>query len=419
MKIKPFSALRPHPDFVETIASLPYDVMDTAEARVMAAGNPKSFLRVVRSEIDFPEGMDPHTDAVYAKAKENLDALVSDGSLVRENAPAYYLYRLIMGEHAQTAIVACCSIDDYANQVILRHEKTRKDKEDDRTRHILETNANTGQVFLTYRDLPAIDTIVEQACLDASPIYDFVAEDGIRHTVWVVEDAAELTSAFASVPKAYIADGHHRSAASYRAGAIRRQAAGDDHDPAAEYNRFMACLFPASQLNLLPYNRCVLNLNGLEPDAFLAAVAQRFEMEDVDSPHLDGPCSCAMYFKGKWHRLSWTLPVSEASDPVSQLDVSRLQEDLLAPILGIDDPATHSDIFFVGGIRGTDELVRNVDSGRAAVAFAMYPTTIEQMMMIADAGQTMPPKSTWFEPKLRSGLLIHTLNGRVALGEER
>lgn len=416
MKITPFPALRPRPDLVKTIASLPYDVMDTAEAREMTAGNPKSFLHVVRSEIDFPEGIDPHTDAVYMKAKENLDTLVADGSLIRDRAPMYYLYQQKMGEHRQTAVVACCSIDDYANQVILRHENTRKDKENDRTRHILETDANTGQVFLTYRDQTAIDMIVERTCRDTSPIYDFVAEDGIGHTVWAVAETAELTAAFASVSQAYIADGHHRSAASYRAGALHRQTAGDDYDPAAEYNRFMACLFPASQLNLLPYNRCVSHLNGHNAESFLAAVAQRFNVQAVDSPELDGPCSCAMYVRGKWHRLSWELPASIASDPVSQLDVSRLQEDLLAPVLGIADPSTHPDIFFVGGIRGTDELIRNVDSGLAAVAFSMYPTTIEQMMMIADAGQTMPPKSTWFEPKLRSGLLIHTLNGHDISG---
>lgn len=409
MIISPFPALRPKPDMARQIASLPYDVMDTAEALVMAEGKPKCFLHVVRSEIDFPKGYDPHADAVYDKARENLKALVAEGSLIRESASSLYLYRQKMGAHVQTSVVACCEIDDYANNVILRHEKTRKDKEDDRTRHILETNANTGQVFLTYRDVATIDWLVESEC-NAAPLYDFTSEDGIQHTIWKVEKGSALAQAFATVPKAYIADGHHRSAASFRAGMVRRQKAGDAYDHSAEYNRFMACLFPASQLKILPYNRCVHDLNGLSEEAFLKAVEARFKVEEVDSPTLEGSCSCAMYIGGKWRKLSWTLPQSVASDPVSQLDVSRLQEDLLAPILGIGDPRTDSRIFFVGGIRGNDELVKNVESGKAAVAFAMVPTTIDQMMAIADAGQTMPPKSTWFEPKLRSGLLVHTLD---------
>ncbi len=410
MKISPFCALRPVPDLAAKMASLPYDVMDADEARALAADKPMSFLHVVRSEIDFPETTDPHADEVYAKARENLDAWIAGGSLIREAEPACYLYRQTLGTHVQTAVVACCDIDDYANQVILRHEKTRKDKEDDRTRHILETNANTGQVFLTYRDQPAIDQIVDAGCRE-TPLYDFSAEDGIRHTLWRLPDSVALQAAFQGVEKAYIADGHHRSAASYRAGMARREAAGARHDEAAEYNRFMACLFPASQLKLLPYNRCVTDLNGLDAEDFLSAVASRFTVEAVECPVLSGPCACAMYVAGRWHRLSWQLSPSTASDPVSQLDVSRLQEDLLAPVLGIGDPRTDSRIFFVGGVRGTDALVRNVDAGRAAVAFAMHPTTIGQMMAIADAGQTMPPKSTWFEPKLRSGLLVHTLDG--------
>ncbi len=409
MIISPFQALRPKSDMARQIASLPYDVMDTAKAIVMATGKPKSFLHVVRSEIDFQSDIDPHADAVYAKARENLDALVSEGSLIREAASSLYIYRQKMGTHVQTAVVACCEIDDYANNIILRHEKTRKDKEDDRTRHILATNANTGQVFLTYRDVATIDWLVTSECT-AAPLYDFTTEDGIQHTVWKVEKGSALAQAFCTVPKAYIADGHHRSAASFRAGTERRKAAGASYDRSAEYNRFMVCLFPASQLKILPYNRCVKDLNGLSEAEFLKAVEARFKVEAIDSPTLDSTCTCAMYLGGKWRKLSWTLQASVAADPVSQLDVSRLQEDLLAPILGIGDPRTDSRIFFVGGIRGNGELVKNVESGKAAVAFAMVPTTIEQMMAIADAGQTMPPKSTWFEPKLRSGLLVHTLD---------
>lgn len=409
MKIAPFSALRPRRNMAHEIASLPYDVMDSAEAAEMAKGRPNSFLHVVRSEIDLPPGTDPHSEAVYRQARAALDRMVAEGVLVREDASAIYLYRQVMDGREQTAVVACCEIDDYANNTILRHEKTRQDKEDDRTKHILATNANTGQVFLTYRDVAAIDWLVETECA-AEPLYDFTAVDGVRHVVWKAVRTDAFVQAFRTVPKAYIADGHHRSAASFRAGMARREAAGADADPNAEYNRFMACLFPASQLRILPYNRCVRDLNGLSPEAFLQRVAAVFKVEDALSSTLDAPCSCAMYLGGRWRRLSWRIPESVQTDPVSQLDVSRLQEQLLAPILGIGDPRTDSRIFFVGGIRGTDELVRLVDSGQAAVAFAMFPTTLDQMMAIADAGQTMPPKSTWFEPKLRSGLLVHTLD---------
>lgn len=409
MRISPFPALRPRKNMAQAIASLPYDVMDTSEAAAMSKGKPDFFLHVVRSEIDLPAGTDPHGDAVYKQARTTLDRLLMEGKMVREDAPALYIYRQIMGTHSQTAVVACCDIDDYANNVILRHEKTRKDKEDDRTRHILATNANTGQVFLTYREVAAIDWLVNSEC-EAAPLYDFTADDGIRHTVWKVVKDEALAQAFHNVPKAYIADGHHRSAASYRAGMERRKASGDASDLKPEYNRFMACLFPSSQLRILPYNRCVKDLNGLSQDEFLKKISAKFKVVDVATPELASPCACALYMGGRWRKLSWTLSPAVASDPVSQLDVSRLQEDLLAPVLGIGDPRTDNRIFFVGGIRGNGELVKRVDSGEAAVAFAMFPTTLDQMMAIADAGQTMPPKSTWFEPKLRSGLLVHTLD---------
>lgn len=406
MNIRPFPALRPADnDRARRIASLPYDVMNTAEARVMAAGNPDSFLHVVRSEIDLPEDADPYSEAVYDGAAQALRALVADGRLVREAAPALYLYRQTMDGRSQTAVVACCDVDDYASGVILRHEKTRRDKEDDRTRHILRTGANTGQVFLTYTDRPEIDALVA-AEMARPPLYDFTAEDGVGHAVWRVADPAALRSAFAAVPRAYIADGHHRSAASYRAG-MERRAADPAPDPAREYNGFMACLFPASQLRILPYNRLVLTLNGLSPEAFLTEVARRFRVEDAASPATVLPRSCHLYFGGRWRRLSWDVPAGVS--PVESLDVSVLQDRLLGPVLGILDPRTSHDIAFVGGIRGTGELVRSVDSGAAAMAFSMCPTTVAEMMAIADAGAIMPPKSTWFEPKLRSGLLVHTL----------
>ena len=406
MNIRPFPAVRPADnDLALRIASLPYDVMDTAEARAMAAGNPDSFLHVVRSEIDLPEGTDPYADAVYDRAAQTLRAMLADGRLVREAAPALYLYRQTMGGRAQTAVVACCEVDDYASGVILRHEKTRRDKEDDRTRHILRTGANTGQVFLTYADRVDIDALVA-AETTRPPLYDFTADDGIGHTVWRVADAPALRAAFAAVPRAYIADGHHRSAASYRAG-MERRAADPAPDSAKEYNGFMACLFPASQLRILPYNRLVLTLNGLSPQAFLDELARRFDVSDTTAPAPEAGQCCHLYFGGRWRRLAWTVPAD--ASPVERLDVSVLQDRLLGPVLGIADPRTSKDIAFVGGIRGTDELVRAVDSGAAAMAFSMFPTTVAQMMAIADAGAIMPPKSTWFEPKLRSGLLVHEL----------
>ncbi|MCL1909875.1 MAG: DUF1015 family protein [Kiritimatiellaeota bacterium] len=390
------------------MASLPYDVMNADEARAMAAGNPKSFLHVVRSEIDFDPEHDPHDPSVYAKARENLDALISSGDLIRENVPSFYLYQQKINDRHQTAIVACCEIDDYANGTILRHEKTRKDKEDDRFHHILATNANTGQVFLAYRDNATIDSLVS-AITQTPPLYDFTADDNVRHTVWRMADdtSAATQAAFQDIPKAYIADGHHRSAASYRAG-INVGRVSDP--PPVESIRLMTCLFPASQLTILPYNRLIKDLNGLTSQQFLDQLSTRFTVTPSASPTPTAPCSCAFYLAGKWRTLSWTLTPAQKSDPVESLDVSRLQNDLLAPILGIGDPRTDPRISFSGGIRGTDELAAAVDSGAAAIAFSMFSTTLEQVMSISDAGQIMPPKSTWFEPKLRSGLLIHTLD---------
>ena len=415
MKIRPFSAFRPAmPELARRIASLPYDVVDTAEARALA-GDPLSFYHVVRSEIDLPDGTDARAPEVYARAAAALDSLVSGGSLVQEDTPSFYLYRQTFRGASQTAVVACCSIDDYASGTILRHEKTRKDKEDDRTDHILATRAHTGQVFLCYRDEPSVDSVVSAEC-SAPPLCDFVAEDGVGHAVWRVSPAGAkaLEAAFAAVPKAYIADGHHRSAASFRTGSELR-ASGDPStlrpvdgatDPGADW--FMACLFPASQLRIMPYNRCVRDLNGLSPRDFLkAALARGFSAAAIPSPDNIPSSSCAVRLPDGWYRLSWALTDAQAADPVQSLDVARLQEDLLAPVLGIGDPRTDPRIYFVGGIRGTAELERDVASGKAAAAFSMLPTGIDQMMAVADAGAMMPPKSTWFEPKLRSGLLVH------------
>ena len=406
MFVKPFAALRPAPEKAAVLAAVPYDVVDTAEARVLAAGNPDSFLHVSRPEIDLPDSIDIHDDAVYAQGVKAFKDLQARGVLLREKGEHLYVYRQIMGTHSQTGVVACCHIDDYANDIIRKHEKTRKDKEDDRTRHCLELNANSGPVFLTYRDTPALDARVAEVQTGA-PLYDFTAVDGIRHTVWRVEgENAPWVEAFRNVPLAYVADGHHRAAAAFRSGKQRREA-NPAHTGQEEYNWFLAVLFPQTQLRILPYNRCVADLNGLTPAAFLAKVETVFKTAVADSAVPAGPREVRMYLDQVWYSLTWE---DFAADPVGRLDVSVLQDRLLAPVLGIDDPRTNTRISFVGGIRGTGELTKRVDSGRDAVAFSMYPTTVEQMMDIADAGQIMPPKSTWFEPKLRSGLLVHTLD---------
>ncbi len=406
MKTKPFNALRPKAEVAATLASVPYDVVDTAEARVLAAGNPVSFLHVSRPEIDLPDGTDIYSDVVYAQAVKALNGLKEQGALATDPEACYYAYRQIMGDHAQTGIVTCCHIDDYEEDIIRKHEKTRQDKEDDRTRHVLELNANTGPVFLTYRDKAAIDAVVENAMASA-PLYDFTAVDGIKHTVWKIpaSDTAALRDLLSEVPISYVADGHHRAKAAWRAGSERRAANGA-YTGDEEYNWFLAVVFPASQLRILAYNRCVADLNGLSKDDFLGKVREIFDVKDEATAEPTGSCDVRMYLDGEWYDLSWK-PFE--GSPVDSLDVSVLQSRLLAPVLGIDDPRTNKRISFIGGIRGTKELEDRVKSGRDAVAFSMAPVTVEQMMAIADAGEIMPPKSTWFEPKLRSGLLVHEL----------
>ena len=404
MNIRPFAAVRPQPQSASAVAAVPYDVVDTAEAKALAAGNPKSFLHVSRPEIDMPDGTDCSSPEAYAQAKKALDALRADGTLVKDDKPKFYAYRQIMGNHAQTGIVATFDAQEYLAGVLKQHEKTRKDKEDDRTRHIEILKAHTGPAFLTYKDDPAIDAIVAEACAQA-PLYDFTAADGIRHVVWEIAAsdscrADELQELFARVPAAYIADGHHRSAAASRY--------AKEHDFEGETRWYMAVIFPASQLKILPYNRLLADLNGLTADQLLAKAKEVFTVtEAADGAPASGR-HARMFLAGKWYDLAWEVPAG--TDVVSALDVSVLQDRFLAPVLGIDDPRTSPRISFMGGIRPLDELKGRVEAGRAAVAFSMYPVTVEEMMGIADAGAVMPPKSTWFEPKLRSGLFVHAMD---------
>lgn len=407
MRINPFKAWRPATnELAGRIASVPYDVVDTQQARKLAEGNPLSFLHVVRSEIDLPETTDPYSGEVYAKAKENFDKLKHSGSLQREQQPYFYLYSQQMGAHVQYGVVACCHIEDYENGLIKIHEKTRRAKEQDRTRHVDALNANTGPVFLTCRDTTLITGLMQKSA-QTDPLYRFTAPDGILHTVWKIEETGVFAAAFAPVPAFYVADGHHRAASAVAVGRARR-AANPAHSGDEPYNWFLGVLFPAGQLNILPYNRVVHDLNGMTQDAFLRALSKAFSVAETAKKAPEAPGSVCMYAGGKWFELTPKEAVSD--DPVESLDVSILQNRLLAPLLDIADPRESDRIDFVGGIRSTAELERRVNAGEAAVAFSLFPTTLDQLMAVADAGLLMPPKSTWFEPKLRSGLLVNTLD---------
>jgi len=405
--IRPFRALRPEPDRASEVASVPYDVVNTEEARALAANNPLSFLHVSRPEIDMPPGTDPHGDQVYRRALQNYEKLKQECPLVSEESPSLYLYRLIMGDHEQIGVVACCSIDEYDQNIIRKHERTRRDKEDDRTRHMTILRAQTGPVFLTYRGSRNIDTMVMEVTV-TNALFDFVAADGVQHTVWHVPDAVRFVHEFREIPFLYIADGHHRAASAARARAeLREQSFGHTGDE--EYNFFLAVIFPDDQMQILPYNRAVKDFNGLSSDEFLKAIRQSFVIEEngADTPKERG--EWCMYLAGRWYSLRLRPDASAPQGVVESLDVSILQDRVLDPVLGIKDVRTDKRIDFVGGVRGPQELRRLVDEGNAAVAFSLYPTTIADLLLVSDAGEIMPPKSTWFEPKLRDGLLIHTI----------
>jgi len=410
--IRPFEAIRPVPDLAAKVAALPYDVMDSDEAREMVKDNPYSFLHVDKAEIDLEPGIDLYDPQVYDKARENLEQMIAKGILQAEPRANLYIYRQIMNGRSQTGIVACASIDDYLYNIIKKHELTRKDKEQDRTRHVDHCNAQTGPIFLTYRAQAEINQLV-YAWTQKPPLYDIVSEDGVAHIIWSIDDdqtIQALVNQFRQVDYLYIADGHHRCASAVNVGQLRRQQnpgfAGDE-----EYNYFLAVIFPDEDLHIMDYNRVVKDLNGLTSQEFLKQLEEKFAI----SPHTgSGPYkpeqthSFGMYLDGQWYRLQ-ALPGSfNEKDPVASLDVSILQENVLAPLLDIKDPRTDKRIDFVGGIRGLKELERRVNSDMK-VAFSMYPTSIQELMSIADAGQIMPPKSTWFEPKLRSGFFIHRI----------
>ncbi len=406
MRVKAFKAWRPADGKAESVASVPYDVVDTKQAAALAAGNPDSFLHVVRAEIDLPAGTDAYSDAVYARAKANLERLQNDGVLIREEQPCIYLYSQQMGDHVQFGIVATCHFEDYEEGKIKIHEKTRRVKEEDRIRYVDTQNANTGPVFLAYRDSARINALVD-ATKGTEPLYTFTADDGVIHTVWKFAEAAGLEAAFAEIPATYVADGHHRSASAAKVGAMRR-AANPNHTGEEPYNYFLAVMFPESELKILAYNRVILALPGTQ-DEFFTALEASFNVEasGVAVPTHAG--EICMYINGAWSTLT-PKQMPDATDPVAALDVSILQNEVLAPILNIEDPRESNDIDFIGGIKGTEELEKWVDEGRAALAFSMYPTSMDQLFAVADAGLLMPPKSTWFEPKLRSGLLVNTLD---------
>jgi uncharacterized protein (DUF1015 family) len=400
--VKPFAALRPKPELASQICELPYDVMSSGEARELAAGNPLSFLHVSKPEIDLPPGTAPYAPAIYSKGGENFQKLISQGALKQDSRPCFYLYRQIMGRHNQVGLVATASCGEYLNGVIKRHELTQPDKEDDRLRHIETLNSQTGPAFLTYRASPAFDGFVAKKVAEKLGV-DFTAKDGVRHTSWTIDDAAGvqfIQAQFEKTPFFYIADGHHRSAAAAR---IFQKRNGAGHS-----GQFLAVIFPHNQLQILPYNRVLKDLNGRTPEQFLKKLAALFVISKNGGATPKRKYELGFYFQGGWQTLS-LQPKVLSKNAIDNLDVTLLQKNILAPIFGIDDPRTSKRIHFVGGIRGAAELEKLVNSGEYACAFSMFPTSIEDLMTIADAGGIMPPKSTWFEPKLRDGMFCHMI----------
>ena len=413
--VRAFKAIRPAAELAEKVAALPYDVMNSDEARQMVVGNPHSFLHVDKAEIDLDPSIDLYDTRVYEKARDNLYGMIEKGVFIQDEKPCLYIYKQVMDGRAQIGIVGCAAVDDYRNNIIKKHELTRADKEQDRINHVDYCDANTGPIFLTYRAKKAIDAVVDGVMSVKAPVYDFVSEDGISHTVWVVDEEqiiAKLCAEFAGIDYLYIADGHHRSASAVRVGGMRREAK-PEYTGEEEFNFFLSVIFPDNHLYVMDYNRIVKDLNGNTKEQFLEKVSEKFIVTPYAGEGALKPekkHTYGMYLDGKWMLLEAKEGTFNAADPVEQLDVSILQNNLLHPILGIGDPRTDKRIDFVGGIRGLKALSDRVDNGSMAVAFSMFPTTMDDLMDIADAGAIMPPKSTWFEPKLRSGLFIHKLS---------
>lgn len=413
--VRPFAALRPAAGRAPEVIAPPYDVLNTEEARVLAEGRPWSFLHISKPEIDLPADTDPYAPQVYAKAAENLKKMLDAGVLRQDEQACYYAYRLIMGEHVQLGVVAAASVADYDTNRIRKHEFTRPDKEDDRVRQIEALNAQTGPVLLAYPRQPEVDSILAAATRqapDADGVAEWVGGGGVRHTLWVIRDAgaiARLTELFDAMPALYIADGHHRSAAASRVCAARK-AANPEHTGAEDYNYFLSVIFPHHQMRIMDYNRLIKDLNGLSEPAFMEKVAENFMIEMEDAAVKPArPGEFGLYLNGRWMRLTIRADLIPHQDPVGRLDVSLLQNNLIAPVLGIDDPRRDKRIDFVGGIRGLAELERRVDSGEMALAFSLHATSMEDLMAVADANEVMPPKSTWFEPKLADGMASHML----------
>ena len=410
LRIKPFCAVHPCSGDAPNVASVPYDVVSREEAKAMACANEDSFIRVIRSEIDFPDSTDPYDQSVYEQARCNYERLKKIGALIKDQQAGLYLYRQCMGDRHQVGLVACCHVEDYNSGIVKKHENTRKVKEDDRTNHVLALDANSGPVFLTYRGTNAIDALVVEE-INKRPMFHFVAQDGVTHTGWKVENDSSMLEAFNDIPVAYVADGHHRSASAARA-AIELRNADESHDGTEEYNWFLSVLFPSSHLSILAYNRVVKDLHGKTPDEFLAELATIGTLATCDDATPKQTGNFCLYLgkdSGGWYKCTLHPELIDMSDPVASLDVDVLQQRILSPMLGIGDPRSDTRIDFVGGIRGTQELERRVNNGSAAVAFSLFPTTIDQLLDVADADLIMPPKSTWFEPKLRSGLFVHDL----------
>jgi uncharacterized protein (DUF1015 family) len=408
--IRPFKAIRPKKEVAHLVASVPYDVVNREEAANLAEGNELNFLRVTRSEIELPENLNPYDKSVYEKAKSNFEKLIKEEALIQDEDENLYVYHLTMGKQKQAGIAATFSVDDYDNDVIKKHEKTRKVKEDDRTNHIITTEAQTGAVFLTYKGIDIVNKIVEKTMNETEPIYNITTPDGIIHKVWILpkQNISAVVEEIGKAKYLYIADGHHRAASAARARAVKKQN-NPNHYGTEEYNFFMAVLFPAEQLKILPYNRVILDLKGMSEVQFVEKIKTNFNVEKTDSASPTNVKNICMYMSGEWYLLKPNENVKKADNVGGNLDVSILENYLLRPVLGIEDIRTDTTIDFIGGIRGTQELEKLVNNGKAKVAFSMYPVSVDDLIKISDAGEIMPPKSTWFEPKLRDGLVVHTI----------